>query len=74
MDKRKCGKILGGMERLDLQVEEIMWTEMKRKINEVMPKKKVKIGKRSVGEKVWYDKEWEERKRVCERKMQWRRH
>ncbi|XP_033359991.1 uncharacterized protein LOC117238898 [Bombus vosnesenskii] len=38
-------------------VEE-MWTEIKKKINEAIPKKRVRIRKWSIGEKVWYDKEW----------------
>ena len=46
-----------------------MWAEIKEKINEAMPKKKVKIRKWDMGEKAWYDKEWEERKREMRRKM-----
>lgn len=41
-------------------VEE-MWTEIKKKINEAIPKKRVRIRKWSIVEKVWYDKEWKER-------------
>ncbi|XP_033359980.1 uncharacterized protein LOC117238880 [Bombus vosnesenskii] len=40
-----------------------MWTEIKRKINEAMSKKKVKIRKWDMGEKVWCNKEWKERKK-----------
>ncbi|XP_050484355.1 uncharacterized protein LOC126870583 [Bombus huntii] len=46
-----------------------MWTEIKKKINEAMPKQKVKIRKWGMGEKVLYDKEWKERKREMRRKM-----
>ena len=46
-----------------------MWAEIKEKINEAMPKKKVKIRKWDMGEKAWYDKEWEEMKREMRRKM-----
>ncbi|XP_050494320.1 golgin subfamily A member 6-like protein 6 [Bombus huntii] len=49
-------------------VEE-MWAEIKKKINEAIPKKRVRIRKWSIGEKVWYDKEWKERKREIRRKM-----
>ncbi|XP_068972065.1 histone-lysine N-methyltransferase, H3 lysine-79 specific-like [Bombus flavifrons] len=49
-------------------VEE-MWTEIKKKINEAIPKKRVRIRKWSIEEKVWYDKEWKERKREIRRKM-----
>lgn len=49
-------------------VEEI-WTEIKKKINEAIPKKIIRIRKWSIGEKVWYDKEWKERKREIRRKM-----
>nr|XP_033199429.1 histone-lysine N-methyltransferase, H3 lysine-79 specific-like [Bombus vancouverensis nearcticus] len=49
-------------------VEE-MWAEIKKKINEVIPKKRVRIRKWSIGEKVWYDKEWKERKKEIRRKM-----
>ncbi|XP_050495471.1 matrix metalloproteinase-2-like [Bombus huntii] len=49
-------------------VEE-MWTEIKKKINEAVPKKQVKIQKWGMGEKAWYDREWKERKREMRRKM-----
>ncbi|XP_033362843.1 trichohyalin-like [Bombus vosnesenskii] len=49
-------------------VEE-MWTKIKKKINEAIPKKTVRIRKWSIGEKAWYDKEWKERKRETRRKM-----
>ncbi|XP_033362525.1 golgin subfamily A member 6-like protein 22 [Bombus vosnesenskii] len=49
-------------------VEE-MWAEIKKKINEAIPKKKVRIRKWSIGEKVWYDKELKEREREIRRKM-----
>ncbi|XP_033175429.1 golgin subfamily A member 6-like protein 22 [Bombus impatiens] len=49
-------------------VEE-MWAEIKKKINEAIPKKRVRIRKWSIGEKVWHDKELKERKREIRRKM-----
>nr|XP_033200100.1 golgin subfamily A member 6-like protein 6 [Bombus vancouverensis nearcticus] len=49
-------------------VEE-MWAEIKKKINEAIPKKRVRIRKWSIGEKMWYDKEWKESKREIRRKM-----
>ncbi|XP_033180077.1 trichohyalin-like [Bombus impatiens] len=48
---------------------EEMWTEIKKKINEAIPKKRVRIRKWSIGEKARYDKEWKERKREIRRKM-----
>ncbi|XP_050493057.1 histone-lysine N-methyltransferase, H3 lysine-79 specific-like [Bombus huntii] len=45
------------------------WTEIKKKINEAIPKKRVRIRKWSIGEKARYDKEWKERKREIRRKM-----
>ncbi|XP_033314469.1 golgin subfamily A member 6-like protein 1 [Bombus bifarius] len=49
-------------------VEE-MWAEIKKKINEAIPKKRVRIRKWSIGEKMWYDKEWKESKREIRMKM-----
>ena len=49
-------------------VEE-MWNEIKKKINEAVPNKKVKIRKWGMREKVRYDKEWKERKREMRRKV-----
>lgn len=48
---------------------EKMWTEIKKKINIAIPKKKVKIRRWGMGERAWYDKEWKERKREMRRKV-----
>ena len=48
---------------------EKMWAEIKEKINKAVPKRKVKIRKWDMGERVWYDKEWKERKREMRRKI-----
>ncbi|XP_050469789.1 uncharacterized protein LOC126863566 [Bombus huntii] len=45
-----------------------MWTEIE-KINEAIPKKRVRIRNWSIGEKLWCDKEWKARKREIRRKM-----
>ncbi|XP_043583227.1 golgin subfamily A member 6-like protein 22 [Bombus pyrosoma] len=48
---------------------EELWTDIKNKVNNAVPKRRVKTRKWGMGEEVWYDKEWKERKREVRRKM-----
>jgi hypothetical protein len=49
-------------------VEEI-GSDIKRKIEEAIPKKRIRIRKWKLGEERWYDKEWKERKRERRRRL-----